>query len=79
MLKVIKYFIQSVIIFLLFLIGRIVGITLSRKIFSSLFLLIGPFFKSKITIEKNLNIFSKNISLIEKKNISVKNADTLRL
>ena len=70
MIKVIKYFIQSLIIFLLFFIGRIVGITLSRKIFSSLFLLIGPFFKSKITIEKNLNIFSKNISPVERKNIS---------
>ena len=70
MIKTINYFFQSVLIYLFFFIGRIIGITLSRKIFCSLFFLIGPFFKSRKIIEKNLNIFSNNISEYEKNKIS---------
>ena len=66
MIKKINYFIQSIIIYLFFFIGRILGLNLSRKLFSLLFSLIGPLFKSKKTINKNLNIFSKEISNSEK-------------
>ena len=69
MIKIINYFFQSIIIYMLFFIGRLIGITLSRKIFSFLFLILGPLFKSKIVIEKNLNIFSKDMSEIDKKEI----------
>ena len=69
MIKIINYFFQSVVIYLFFFIGRI-GITLSRKIFGSLFFFIGPFFKSKEIIDKNLNSFSNNISEREKDKIS---------
>ena len=62
MIKKINYFIQSIIIYLFFFIVRILGLKLSRKLFS----LIGPLFKSKKTINKNLNIFSKEISNSEK-------------
>ncbi len=69
MIKTINYFIQSILIYLFFLTGRILGLNLSRKIFSSLFSTIGPKFKSKLIIEKNLKIFKKNISEIEKSKI----------
>jgi KDO2-lipid IV(A) lauroyltransferase len=69
MIKIINYFFQSLIIYLFFFIGRILGIKLSRKIFSYFFSIIGPLFKSKETINKNLNIFSHNISNLEKNKI----------
>ncbi|MFL2875510.1 MAG: lysophospholipid acyltransferase family protein [Candidatus Pelagibacter sp.] len=62
MIKKITYLIQSLLIFLFFIFGRLVGIFLSRKIFSMIFLILGPLFKSKKIFEKNLNIYSENIS-----------------
>ena len=70
MFKTINYFFQSLLIYLFFFISRILGITLSRNIFSFIFTLIGPLFKSKEVIQKNLNIFSQHISEPEKKQIS---------
>ncbi len=69
MIKLIKYFFQSVLIYIFFLIGRILGLKISRMIFSKIFSTIGPLFKSKNVIEKNLEIFSKNLSYAEKKKI----------
>ena len=43
MIKILKYFVQSIIVYLLFIIGKIIGLKLSRKIFSNLFLFVGPF------------------------------------
>ena len=70
MIKSISYFIQALIIYTFFFIGKIFRITISRIIFSLLFSLIGPIFKSKKIIKKNLEIFSKNISKLEKRRIS---------
>ena len=70
MFKTINYFFQSILIYLFFFISRILGITLSRNIFSFLFTLVGPLFKSKEVIKKNLNNFSQNISEQERKQIS---------
>ena len=69
MIKKINYFIQAFFIYIFFFIGRVLGIKISRKIFSFLFCFIGPFFKSKKTIDKNLNIFKKNISVVDKNRI----------
>jgi Kdo2-lipid IVA lauroyltransferase/acyltransferase len=69
MIKKINYIIQAFFVYLFFFIGRVLGIKISRKIFASLFCLIGPFFKSKKTIDKNFNIFKKNISVVEKNRI----------
>tara|TARA_Y100000389_G_C17412450_1_gene491741 strand:+ start:517 stop:1374 length:858 start_codon:yes stop_codon:yes gene_type:complete len=69
MTKKINYFLQAIFIYLFFLLGRILGLKISRKIFSLLFSFIGPFFKSKAIIENNLKIFSKKISNKEKNNI----------
>ena len=69
MLKVINYFFQSIIIYSFFLIGKILGIKTSRKLFSFLFLLIGPTFKSKKIINNNLNIFLKKQPALSKEKI----------
>ena len=69
MIRIINYFFQSFFIYIFFFIGRILGISLSRKIFSSLFKKIGPIFKSKRVINKNLNIFSLKVPEINRKKI----------
>jgi Kdo2-lipid IVA lauroyltransferase/acyltransferase len=70
MIKIFNYFLQSLLIYLFFFIGRLLGITLSRKLFASLFFLVGPFFKSEKTIKKNLDIFHQNLTDHEKDKIS---------
>jgi KDO2-lipid IV(A) lauroyltransferase len=67
--KIINYLIQSVLIYFLFFVGRILGLKISRIIFSNLFLLFGSFFKSKKVIKKNLDIFSQNVTDIDQKKI----------
>ncbi len=62
MVKKIIYFFQSLIIFIFFLVSRIIGLKLSRIIFSNLFFFAGPFFRSTKIIKKNINIASKVIS-----------------
>mgnify|MGYP000486194019 CR=1 FL=1 len=69
MKKVINYLIQSILIYFLFIVGRILGLKISRIIFSNLFLLFGSYFKSKKIIRKNLDIFSQNNPNIDKKKI----------
>ena len=69
MIKFIKYFLQSIFIYFFFIIGKIIGLTLSRKLFSFLFNKLGNIFKSKKIIYSNLEIFEKNISLQKKEKI----------
>ena len=69
MIKFIKYFIQSILIYFFFIIGKILGIKLSRKIFSFVFSIFGSFFRSNEIVKKNLEIFSSNISDEEKNKI----------
>lgn len=67
MIKIINYFLQSLFIYLFFLIGIFLGLNLSRKLFSFLFTLIGPIFKSKKILDHNLNIFINIVPLADKK------------
>ena len=53
-MKFIKYLLQFIFISLIFIIFRIIGLKLSRLFGSKIFLLLGPFFRSKKIIEKNL-------------------------
>ena len=46
MIKIIKYFLESIIVYFFFIIIKIIGLNLSRKIFSTIFKIIGPIFKS---------------------------------
>ena len=61
-IKTINYLFQSLIIYFIFVIGRIIGLQISRKIFSFLFCKLGPLIKSKKIIIKNLNNFSNSLS-----------------
>ena len=69
MIKIINYLFQSLLIYSIFILGRILGLKISRKLFSFLFILIGPIFKSKKIVEKNLIIFLKKSPLKNKNEI----------
>jgi len=56
-IKFVKYFFQAILIYLLFIIIKILGLALSRKFFSFLFNIIGPLIKSEQTINDNLEKF----------------------
>ena len=56
-IKFIKYFCQAFIVYLFFIIIKIIGLNLSRKFFSFLFNKIGPSIKSEKTINNNLEKF----------------------
>ena len=66
MKKIIFYFIQSLIIYLFFLISKIIGLKLSRKFFSFIFVKIGRLFKSKKIILQNLDKIYPKASVLEK-------------
>ena len=59
MTKAIKYFFQSVIVYLLFLIGRILGLTISRKLFAALFVFFGLILRLNKIAEKNYLVDDK--------------------
>ena len=56
-LKIVKYLFQAMIIYLLFIIIKMIGLTLSRKFFSILFNIIGPSIKSEHIVNNNLDKF----------------------
>ena len=66
MKKYIIYFFQSFIIYLLFILSKIIGLKLSRLIFSNIFIKIGDLFKSKKIILENLEKINPNFSEVEK-------------
>jgi len=69
MKKIFNYLIQSIFIYLFFLIGYILRIRISRKLFSYIFLLVGPLVKSKKIIKNNFNICTKKISNFDENKI----------
>ena len=70
MTKIISYFLQSLLIYLFFLIGKILGLKTSRKFFSSVFSSVGPLFKSKKIIKNNLDIFCSQMSYLDRREIT---------
>ena len=64
-MKILKYFLQSIIIYLIFFLIKIFGLKISRIVFTYVFQKIGPIVKSKKTIEKNLKIFKNDGKLIK--------------
>jgi Kdo2-lipid IVA lauroyltransferase/acyltransferase len=56
-LKFCIYFFQAILIYIFFIIIKIIGLTISRKIFSNIFNLIGPYIKSEQVINNNLEKF----------------------
>ncbi len=69
MIKSIKYLIEAFFVYSSFLIAKLIGLRLSRKIFSFIFNIIGPIIRSNNIADKNLLKFSNNISKQEKKEI----------
>ena len=62
MSKILIYFIQSVLIYFFFLTSRIIGLKLSRNLFSFIFIKLGRFFKSQKIINQNLERIVKNLT-----------------
>ena len=61
-MKIIKYFFEALFIYSFFLIIKILGLKISRKIFSFLFIKIGPLIKSKKIVEENIfRVFGNQI------------------
>ena len=71
MIKIIKYFLQASIIYFFFIVIKLIGLTLSRKLFSYLFTKIGPLIKSEIIINNNLERFIGLSNDSFKKNIKI--------
>ena len=69
MIKIFNYFLQSILIYLFYLIGLTLGLKNSRIIFANFFFLIGPIFKSKKIVQNNLRIFSSKISNLDERKI----------
>tara|TARA_B100001057_G_scaffold246921_1_gene247313 strand:- start:4801 stop:5661 length:861 start_codon:yes stop_codon:yes gene_type:complete len=63
------YFIQSIIIYFFYLISKIIGLKLSRIVFSFIFTKVGNIFKSKKIIFNNLNKIIPEINNLEKEKI----------
>ena len=68
-MKLIKYFFQFLFIIFILTIFKIIGLRLSRVVSSKFFSIVGPFFRSKKIIEKNISFAFSNTSKEFKKNI----------
>ena len=56
-MKNFNYLLQSILIYFFFFIGRLLGLNVSRIIFSYLFCLFGPIFKSKKNYKEKFKHF----------------------
>ena len=70
MTKLIKYFFQSIFVYFFLILGKVIGLKLSRFFFSNLFKFLSKYIRPKAIVEKNLEIYSKNISKQEKEKIA---------
>ena len=70
MIKTLVYFVQSLVVYLFYFVGKLIGLTLSRKLFSFIFSILGPLFKSNKIIDINLTTFKKDLTKHEKNKIA---------
>ena len=68
-MKIFKYFFEALIIYIFFAIIKLIGLSLSRIIFSMLFKKIGPVIRSNNIPIKNLTIFSDKLNVDQKKEV----------
>lgn len=67
-MRKIKYIFEAITIYFFFLIIKIIGLNLSRKVFAKIFIGIGPLFKSKDIVNDNLDkIFDNKIDINKNK------------
>ena len=64
-MKKIIYFIEAIIIYFFFFLILILGINLSRRFFSKIFIILGPLFRPKEIIKKNLIKINPNFKVQE--------------
>ncbi len=69
MMRKVNYFLQSIFIYLFFIISKIIGIKLSRSLFSFIFIKFGKYFKSQKIIDENLERISKKLDTKNQKKI----------
>ena len=69
MIKTLVYFVQSFVVYFFYFVGKLLGLNLSRKLFSTIFLILGPLFKSNEIIDTNLNTFKADLTKPEKNKI----------
>ena len=69
-MKIIKYTFEALFVYSLFLIVRILGLKIGRKLIASLFLNIGFVFKSKEIVKKNISYALGQLNENEIKNIT---------
>ena len=62
MIKPIKYFFEALIIYSLFLIAKVIGLSLSRKVFAFIFQKVGPIVRSETIANKNLLKYSEGLT-----------------
>ncbi len=70
-IKTIKYFFESLVIYSFFLMIKLLGLSVSRIFFSFIFTKIGPLIRSRSIVKKNLNIFSNQINDQKKREIEI--------
>ena len=66
-MKIIKYFIQAFIIYTFFILIKILGLNISRRLFAKIFQMIGHLIKSEKTINENLEKFLSSYNEKKKK------------
>ena len=69
MIKKIKYILEAIVIYFFLILIKLIGLNFSRKIFSALFRKVGPYFKSEIVVDNNLNKFMGSYNEEKKKEI----------
>ena len=69
MIKTFTYLIQSIIIYIFLIFGRILGLKISQDLFSKLFQFLGPKFKSKKIVYENLDKYNPNLTTSKKNEI----------
>ncbi len=69
MIKILNYFFQSIIVYFFFVFSKLIGLKISRFIFSNMFIFFGKFFRSKRTILNNLEKIIPNSTNIEKESL----------
>ncbi len=61
-MKIIKYFFEAIIIYIFFVIIKLIGLNNGRRLFSYIFIKIGPLVKSKKVVQENIyRVFENNI------------------
>ena len=69
MIKPIIYFLQSIFVYFSLLIAKLIGLDLSRKLFSKIFIKYASLFRSKKIIESNLKKLQNSRLELEKEKI----------